>query len=95
MNKWTLALGLTAALALGGVALAQEGRTPVENVGRHHLNLEKAQELGKEAYAAISASQNANEFDEGGHGQKAKELLEQANQEMSLAAQYLNEHGHK
>jgi F0F1-type ATP synthase membrane subunit b/b' len=74
---------------LGGTALAKE---PVRNVSaKRHPNIAAAQRLVGQAYDKVEAAQKANEFDLGGHAQKAKELLEQANQELKLAAEVANE----
>ena len=54
-------------------------------------NLAAAQKLIVQAFDKISAAQVGNEFDLGGHAQKAKELLDQASDELKLAAQYANE----
>jgi hypothetical protein len=60
---------------------------PVQNVDpSRHGNIARAQELSRQAYDAMTAAQNANEFDMGGHAANAKNLLAQANQEMKLAA---------
>jgi hypothetical protein len=77
-----LALTLSAAFAA----------PPVDNVSRHkHPNLAAAQRLVTDAYEKISAAQKANEFDMGGHAQKAKELLDQVNRELKQAAETANE----
>jgi len=83
-------LGSTAlALTVSAVLAAP----PVENVGRHrHPNLAAAQRLVGDAYEKISAAQSANEFDMGGHAQKAKQLLDQVNRELKAAAEAANEH---
>jgi hypothetical protein len=83
----------TAALALSvSAALADP---PADNVAKHrHPNLAAAQRLATTAYERISAAQQANEFDMGGHAQKAKELLEQVNRELKAAAEAANEHAH-
>jgi F0F1-type ATP synthase membrane subunit b/b' len=82
----TMALGL---LLSGGLALAKK---PVENVsGKKHPNIAAAQKLSEEAFEKLTAAQEANEFDMQGHAKKAKELLEQANKEMKLAAEAANE----
>ena len=57
--------------------------------GRHG-NIARAQEFSRQAYDAMTAAQQANEFDMGGHAARAKELLRQANDEMKLAAQAAN-----
>jgi hypothetical protein len=60
-----------------------------------HPNLEKARDALNEADKFITASQKANEGvwkDEGGHGQKAKELIGQAKEQLNLAAEWVNHH---
>lgn len=77
------------ALIVGGVVVAQP---PVRNVGhRRHPNIAAAQRLCDQAYYKVVAAQRANEFDLGGHAQKAKELLEEANRELKAAAEVSNE----
>jgi hypothetical protein len=49
-------------------------------------DIARAQELSREAYDAITAAQQANEFDLGGHAARPKNLLQQANAEMKQAA---------
>ncbi len=66
---------------------------PVDNVsGSRHPNLAAAQRLATQAYEKISAAQTANEFDMAGHAAKAKELLDQVNQELKQAAIAANHH---
>jgi hypothetical protein len=77
-----------ALLAVGAVALAQG---PAKNVsGARHPNIAAAQRLSNQAYQKIIAAQQANEWDMQGHAQKAKGLLEQANNELKQAAQAAN-----
>jgi hypothetical protein len=86
--KLVLSSVLGAALICGGVAMAQK---PVENVsGKKHPNLAAAQRLSQEAFEKITAAQQANEWDMDGHAAKAKELLEQANQQIKQAAEAAN-----
>ena len=74
-------------LLLGGIAIAQ----PKQNVsGARHPNIAAAQRLSKQAFEKILDAQRANEWDMQGHAQKAKELLEQASNELKLAAQAAN-----
>jgi hypothetical protein len=88
--KFVLGAFALALLAAGAVA-----KPPADNVSRaRHPNLAAAQHLSTEAYEKILAAQRANEFDLGGHAQKAKELLEQVNRELKAAAEVSNEHGH-
>jgi hypothetical protein len=77
----TAAFGVTA--IIGGVLLAQ----PKQNVNPgHHPNLAAAQRLSHQAYEKVTAAQEANEWDMQGHAKKAKDLLDQANNELKLAA---------
>jgi hypothetical protein len=85
-----LALGLVAVTLIGGEALVAQ-RRPAENVsGRRHPNLAAAQRLTEQAFQKISEAQRANEFDMNGHAARAKELLDQANNELKQAAQSAN-----
>jgi hypothetical protein len=67
-------------LFMGGVAIGQ-----TVNPARHP-NLAAAQRLCRDAYDKLVMAQQANEYDMGGHAQKAKEHLEQANNEIKMAA---------
>jgi hypothetical protein len=74
-------------LVVAGFALAQ----PKENIAKgRHPNLAAAQRFSEQAYQKVVAAQEANEFDLGGHAQKAKGLLEQANNELKEAARTAN-----
>ncbi|HUJ61049.1 MAG TPA: hypothetical protein VLX92_21245 [Kofleriaceae bacterium] len=62
---------------------------------RGHPNLERARNALDQADMWIGKSQAANEGvwkDEAGHGQKAKELIGQAKEELRLAAEWVNHH---
>jgi hypothetical protein len=75
-------------LVLGGFALAQK---PAENVSKGaHPNLAAAQRMSRNAYDKIIAAQKANEWDMQGHAAKAKDLLEQVNNELKQAAEAAN-----
>jgi hypothetical protein len=75
-------------LLIGSVALAQR---PVRNVsGARHPNIAAAQRLSRQAWQRVVDAQRANEWDMQGHAQKAKELLDQANNELKMAAQAAN-----
>ncbi len=89
MNKKTLLGGTLAALLLcGGFVVAQ---MPQDNVsGKKHPNLAAAQRLSTQAYEKIIAAQQANEWDMQGHAQKAKELLDQVNEQLKLSAEAAN-----
>jgi len=87
MRKSILATFVDVELVAVGTAYAQR---PKVDVGKKHPNLEAAQKLGEQAWARLVAAQKANEFDLGGHAQKAKDLLDQANKEIKLAAEAAN-----
>jgi hypothetical protein len=75
-------------LLLAGLAVAQR---PAQNIsGGRHPNLAAAQRLSAQAYQRILDAQKANEWDMQGHAQKAKELLDQVNNELKQAAQAAN-----
>ena len=86
----TLMCVLSLIVFLGGIAVAQR---PKENVsGARHPNLAAAQRLSQQAWQRIVDAQKANEWDLGGHAQKAKDLLDDANKELKLAAEASNRH---
>lgn len=85
MRLSTAGRGLVIALALAtplGLAVAQKKGGSVG-----HPNLAAAQKLAAQAFAKLEAAQKANEYDLGGHAQKAKDLLKQVNAEIKLAAE--------
>jgi len=55
-----------------------------------HPNLEAAQKALDTAAEKITASQKANEWDEGGHAKKAKEAIDLAKAELVEAAKFDN-----
>lgn len=88
MSPMSKTLTLTIALGIvwlvGSVVMAQG---PARNVSAaRHPNLAAAQRLSHQAYEKIIAAQQANEWDMQGHAQKAKDLLDQANNELKMAA---------
>ena len=88
MKKLLTGIALSAALFCGGVAIAQKPTTNV-NPSRHP-NIAAAERLTEMAYQKIVAAQQANEYDLNGHAAKAKELLDQVNRELKLAAETAN-----
>jgi hypothetical protein len=75
-------------LLLGTLAFAQR---PARNISAaRHPNLAAAQRLSQQAWDKIVEAQRANEWDMAGHAQKAKELLDQVNKELKLAAEAAN-----
>ncbi len=88
MKRTLVGVAIVLVLA-GGVVLAAR---PVRNVSPAvHPNIAAAQRLVRQAFAKITAAQRANEWDLGGHAQKAKELLDQVNVELKEAAQVSNQ----
>lgn len=64
---------------------------PDTNVSaKGHPNIAEAQSLIRDAYTNVVAAQKANEYDMGGHAAKAKTFLEQASDELKMAAQEAN-----
>ena len=86
MSKLVAAVACIAMLT--APALAKE---PVENISpRTHPNLAKAQQFSRDAFNRITRAQKANEYDMEGHAARAKELLQQVNEELKSAAMAAN-----
>lgn len=82
-----VAVILAVLLVVAGVVLAQ----PKENISKgRHPNLAAAQRFSQQAWEKIVAAQEANEWDLAGHAQKAKNLLDEVNKELKLAAETSN-----
>jgi hypothetical protein len=76
-----------AALSVALMAAAAFAQKPAQNVSAsHHPNLAAAQHLCVQAFEKIDAAQRANEWDMNGHAKKAKQLLEEASEELKQAA---------
>ena len=83
----SLVLGLTLCLAASAFA----AKKPVQNVNpQKHPNIAAAQNLSRQAFDKVVAAQKANEWDMQGHAEKAKQLLEEVNHELKLAAEAAN-----
>lgn len=94
MTRRNVLLSSAASLALVcSVAFAQFGPPRVNINPEHHGNMAAAQQSIVDAYGHINDAQQANEGQLGGHAQRAKDLLSQANEELRLAADVSNEHG--
>jgi len=88
MKFATLAI-IAGMAALSNPALAQD--EPIRNVvAARHQYLAQAQLLGKQAYEQLTNTQKYNHYDMKDHAEKAKEFLEQANQEIRLATDAAN-----
>lgn len=80
-------LAMVVPVLIGGLLLAQ----PKQNVSAgRHPNLAAAQRLTHQAWQKVVDAQQANEWDMQGHAQKAKDLLDQANNELKAAAEAAN-----
>jgi hypothetical protein len=79
---------LCAVLACPGLLMAQQPTVDIDTDG--HGNLSAAQEYVAMAWRRMDNAQRANNYNLGGHAERAKELLEQANAEISAAADVLN-----
>ena len=93
MRKAILSVVAGAFLLTGSLAFAEE---PMQNINpKWHPNLAAAQRFSRWAFEKINAAQQANEWDMEGHAQKAKELLDQVNDELKMAAEAANRHRHR
>ena len=80
------------AFALLSAAASASAQEPVQNIDPSRQgNLAAAQDLVRQAYDRLSLAQKDNNNQLGGHADKAKELLRQANAEIRLAATAANE----
>jgi hypothetical protein len=86
-------MGATMVAAALVVAQPVKGQELPRNVDPHrHGNIAAAQDLSRRAYDKLTAAQQANEFDLGGHAARAKQLLLEASEEMRLAATAADRH---
>jgi len=77
---------LAGVLVCAGIAVAQ---APSQNIDpNRHGNLAEAQHHILQAYQKIDEAQRDNKNDLGGHAEKAKELLSDADRELKAAAEY-------
>ncbi len=79
-------------LVLGAAAIAQ--RPDKDISAARHPNLAAAQDLSRRAWQRIVDAQKANEWDMDGHAQKAKDLLDEVNRELRIAANAANRNEH-
>ncbi len=85
-----LAVVFGALLLVGAGAIAQKPERDISH--ERHPNLAAAQDLSYRAWQRILDAQKANEWDMEGHAQKAKNLLDEVNRELKLAAGAANHH---
>jgi hypothetical protein len=90
-RRLSVVTAIYATLTCMSVTFAQ---APVVNIDAHrHGNLAAAQNFIVQAYQKINAAQKDNQDQLGGHAQKAKDLLTQADAELRLAANVSNSEG--
>jgi hypothetical protein len=107
ISKKILIISIASTLLCGGAVVAQNPvgenvqqpnviyvQAPVVNIGRRHGNLRAAQENIVNAYQYINQAQSDNDGQLGGHAQRAKDLLAQADAELRMAANVSNSEGH-
>jgi len=86
-RKIQLTVAVLVTLVAGCLALFAQ--TPVATIDpSRHGNLWSAQQSIVVAYQKIANAQKANHGRLGGHAARAKDLLSQANQELTLAAEF-------
>lgn len=91
MKLRNMLIGAVLGLSMGVTGLVVAQKKPAQNVSpKKHPNIAQAQRLSAQAYQSIIAAQKANEWDMEGHAQKAKELLDQVNNELKQAAEAAN-----
>ena len=91
-KKLFLTGALAAVLVSGGIVLAQAPSVDINKT--KNPTLAEAQEHIQQAYAKVDESQKYFKDKLGGHAEKAKELLAEANREIKAAADYVD-HGGK
>lgn len=93
MTKRDLLLGTAISMFLVCVEVSF-AQAPVVNIDPHrHGNLAAAQRYIVQAYQKLDSAQRANQDQLGGHAQRAKNLLTQADEEIRLAANVSNAEG--
>ncbi len=84
---------IAAAALIAGTAILAFAQAPVVNIGDRHGNLRNAQQNIVSAFHSIESAQQDNDNQLGGHAQRAKDLLIQADQELRQAADVANSEG--
>ncbi len=92
-RRFAISSALITALFCCSAMFAQ---APVVNIDhRRHGNLAAAQSYIVQAYKKINTAQRDNDDQLGGHAQRAKDFLIQADAELRLAANVANSEGHR
>jgi flagellar motility protein MotE (MotC chaperone) len=90
---WKTIAAMVSILAICVVIAAQEPAVDIDK--RVHPNLAAAQQHIVEANRYIATAQKDNRYDMKGHAEKARQLLNEANQELKAAAEAANAAGKK
>jgi hypothetical protein len=88
MKKALTIASMVALTAFSGLAFAQQPAKDIDP--KLHPNLAAAQDLIVQAWDKLGQAQKANEDDLGGHAQKAKDMLDKANNLIKQAATAAN-----
>ncbi|HTU33374.1 MAG TPA: hypothetical protein VMF66_06185 [Candidatus Acidoferrum sp.] len=88
-KNWLSSAVLAAALVCCGLVLAQ---APTVRINPRYPALVEAQQHIDAAYAKLDAAQRQHRDHLGGHAEKAKQLLAEADQELAAASQYADQH---
>jgi len=94
MNKKNLLLsGVLAGMLISGGAVLAQG--PAQNVDpNRHPNLAEAQHHILEAFQKVGEAQKMGKDEFGGHADKAKQLLDEADREIKEAAEFYDHNHH-
>jgi hypothetical protein len=96
MKQYLMAAVVAAGLAAASASCAQTAQAsaaadPVMNISAaRYGNLAAAQSYSRQAYERLTMAQMDHRYRLGGHANRAKDLLRQANFEMKLAAQSID-----
>jgi hypothetical protein len=85
-HSFYLVAVLVMCLLFIGITLAQRPETNIDPA--KNPNLAEAQHHIVQAFEKINEAQKANKDHLGGHGEKAKQLLDQASRELKEAAEF-------
>jgi len=86
----TRSLLATALLGTLAIAFIAQAQTPAVTIGDRHGELRAAQQHIVQAYQAIGQAQKNNRSQLGGHAERARQLLVQADDELRQAADSAN-----
>ncbi|MDN7671089.1 hypothetical protein QZM22_00755 [Burkholderia oklahomensis] len=94
MNMRRISFSVISVGILCAATMSLANAQTAQNIDPHyHPNLARAQQQIAAAYSSIVAAQNANQYQLGGHADRAKQLLSQAAAELKAAALTANSEG--